>query len=140
MSTLVKGFKGIWKVLKVIVGLFIGFIIFGSCCAICVDNGITMETITETTTVTVVEKYNIQNVQAYSDYGIMTITGTLVADKDYEYLQLEIPCYDSEGNNVGSALANVNNLSKGDSWKFEAIELSGNGTKYNINKAEVTGF
>ena len=140
MKTIKTLFNGSWKVVKTgfkaIIILFIGFIAFGSCCAICVDNGITMDTITNTETV--VEKYNIQNVKGTTGYGIVTITGTLVADKNYTYLQIEIPTYDSNGNKTGSALANINNLDKGETWKFEAIGTGG--SKYNINKAEVTGW
>lgn len=61
----------------------------------------------------------IQNQVQVSDVrddGFATyIVGTLVADKDYSYVQITIPCYDADGNKVGTALANINNLHKGES-------------------------
>lgn len=136
MSTVAKLFNGTWKFVKTSFKVvIIGFILLFIVALFTVDD-------TESSSgssVSVVEKYNIQDVKAYSDYGIMTITGTLVANKDYEYLQIEIPTYDSNGNKTGSALANISDLEKGETWKFEAVDLSG-GTKYNINKADVTGW
>ena len=135
MSTLTKAFNGTWKVVKTgfkaIIIFFIVVFIIG---LFTVD-----DTGSSSTSSSVVEKYNIQDVKGNSSYGIVTITGTLVANKDYEYLQIEIPTYDSNGNKVGSALANISGLNKGETWKFEAVDLSG-GTKYKIEKAEVTGW
>jgi hypothetical protein len=135
MSTLVKVFNGSWKVVKtgfkaiilLFVLLFIVALFSGT------DTGSSSGSSSS-----VVEKYNIQNVKGTTSYGMVTITGTLVANKDYDYLQIEIPTYDSNGNKTGSALANINNLDKGETWKFEAIGTGG--SNYNINKAEVTGF
>lgn len=138
MSTLTKVFNGSWKVVKTgfkaIILLFVFLFI------------VALFTVDDTDTgsssggsVSVVEKYDIQNVKGTTSYGIVTITGTLVANKDYEYLQIEIPTYDSNGNKVGSALANISDLEKGETWKFEAVDLSG-GTNYKIEKAEVTGW
>ena len=126
--------KLLGKLVKFVGVCFIGFLIVGGCCAVCVDNGITLDT----EPVAVTEEYNIEVQQAYSDGFALYIVGTLVADRNYEYLQIEIPVYDSEGNKVDTALANINNISKGETWKFEAMAL--NGSKYNINKAEVTGW
>ena len=43
-----------------------------------------------------------------------------VSNRDFSYVSIEFSIYDSSGNNLGTALANINNLSKGDSWQFEA--------------------
>ena len=145
MQTVSKLFNGTWRAFKTVVKLFILLTVIGLIIGVATSGTETVDTDTSTPTTeqvkpTVIEKYNIEIIETTSQFGSLTITGTLVADKDYEYLQLEIPCYDSEGYSVGSALANVNNLSKGDKWKFEAIELSGGATEYNLDKAEVTGF
>ena len=138
MSTLTKAFNGTWKVVKTgFKAIIIFFIVVFIIALFTVD-----DTGTESTSgssVSVVEKYNIQDVKGTTSYGIVTITGTLVANKDYEYLQIEIPTYDNNGNKVGSALANISDLEKGETWRFEAVDLSG-GTKYKIEKAEVTGW
>lgn len=138
MSTLTKVFNGSWKVVKTgFKAIILFFIVVFIIALFTVD-----DTGTESTSgssVSVVEKYNIQDVRGTTSYGIVTITGTLVANKDYDYLQIEIPTYDNNGNKVGSALANINDLEKGETWRFEAVDLSG-GTKYKIEKAEVTGW
>ena len=138
MSTLTKVFNGSWKVVKTgFKAIILFFIVLFIIALFTVDD--TGTSGSSGSSVSVVEKYNIQNVKGTTSYGIVTITGTLVANKDYDYLQIEIPTYDSNGNKVGSALANISDLEKGETWKFEAVDLSG-GTKYKIEKAEVTGW
>lgn len=44
--------------------------------------------------------------------------------KEYDYLQVEFICYDKEGNNLGTALDNTNNLLGGQTWKYKAIFLN----------------
>lgn len=44
--------------------------------------------------------------------------------KNYSYVSVEFSVYDSSGNNLGTALANINNLLSGDSWNFKASLLS----------------
>ena len=87
-----------------------------------------------------VDKYQIQILDSRSDGFATHITGTLVADRDYSYVQILIPCYDADGNKLGDAIANVNNLNKGESWKFEAMSIDTNVVSFDINKAEVDAF
>lgn len=44
--------------------------------------------------------------------------------KKYSYVSVEFSVYDSAGNNLGTARANINNLASGDYWFFEATLLS----------------
>ena len=87
-----------------------------------------------------VDKYQVQILDSRSDGFATYITGTLVADRDYTYVQILIPCYDADGNKLGDAIANVNNLNKGESWKFEAMSIDTNVASFDINKAEVDAF
>ena len=87
-----------------------------------------------------VDKYQVQILDSRSDGFATYITGTLVADRDYSYVQILIPCYDVDGNKLGDAIANVNNLNKGESWKFEAMSIDTNVASFDINKAEVDAF
>ena len=87
-----------------------------------------------------VDKYQVQILDSRSDGFATYITGTLVADKDYSYVQILIPCYDADGNKLGDAIANVNNLNKGESWKFEAMSIDTDVASFDINKAEVDAF
>ena len=87
-----------------------------------------------------VDKYQVQILDSRSDGFATYITGTLVADRDYSYVQILIPCYDADGNKLGDAIANVNNLNKGESWKFEAMSIDTDVASFDINKAEVDAF
>lgn len=87
-----------------------------------------------------VDKYQVQILDSRSDGFATYITGTLVADRDYTYIQILIPCYDADGNKLGDAIANINNLNKGESWKFEAMSIDTNVASFDINKAEVDAF
>lgn len=44
-------------------------------------------------------------------------------DKDYSYVQIEFVCYDAEGNNLGTAIDNTNNLLGNQTWKFKATAM-----------------
>ena len=87
-----------------------------------------------------VDKYQVQILDSRSDGFATYITGTLVADRDYSYVQILIPCYDADGNKLGDAIANVNNLNKGESWKFEAMSIDADVATFDIDKAEVDAF
>ena len=87
-----------------------------------------------------VDKYQVQILDSRSDGFATYITGTLVADRDYTYVQILIPCYDADGNKLGDAIANVNNLNKGESWKFEAMSIDTNVASFDVDKAEVDAF
>ena len=87
-----------------------------------------------------VDKYQVQILDSRSDGFATYITGTLVADRDYSYVQILIPCYDADGNKLGDAVANVNNLNKGESWKFEAMSIDADVATFDIDKAEVDAF
>ncbi|HLK57227.1 MAG TPA: FxLYD domain-containing protein [Chthonomonadaceae bacterium] len=50
----------------------------------------------------------------------------------YRYVQVEINLYDAEGNQVGSTLDNVNNLEPEGTWRFRAMVLRNNASKYKI--------
>lgn len=151
METIKNLFNGTWKVFKTVVKAFILLIVLGVIVGV-VSGGETETTETTETTVTeevkekpkaptVVEKYNLQVVEtSVGALDTFKVVGTLVADKDYSYIQIEIPCYDADGYAVGTAIANASNISKGDTWKFEATQFDGGGVECNIEKAEVSGW
>jgi len=89
------------------------------------------------------EKYTIteEELDTSNPYNVV-VRGILTnnTDRDYSYLQVEYILYDADGNQVGSALANVNNLKAGGSWKFEASSLKGADEVAGYELADVTGF
>ena len=58
-------------------------------------------------------------------------------NKTYRYVQISINLYENE-TQVGSTLANVNNLEPGATWEFKALVTADNATSYKIT--EITGF
>jgi hypothetical protein len=57
-----------------------------------------------------------------NDFSI-TITGTVEnrSGRKLKYAQITFNLYDEEGAQVGTALANINNLEPGGTWKFKAV-------------------
>lgn len=70
------------------------------------------------------------------------ITGTLTnnTDSDKSYIQVNYNLYDAEGAQIGTALANTNNLKAGSSWKFEAFGTAAPDEVASFELADVTGF
>jgi hypothetical protein len=60
------------------------------------------------------------------------------AGKTYGYVQVTINLYDKSGAQVGSTLANINNLEPGGVWKFKAPMIEKDAASYKIK--EITGF
>ena len=59
-------------------------------------------------------------------YGNLSVDGAIVneAGTDLTYVQITFALYDSEGAQVGSAVANINNLAEGVVWKYSAVPLT----------------
>jgi hypothetical protein len=69
-------------------------------------------------------KFDVSNLTMTTDeMGYAHITGTVtnLKDKEYSYVQLEFNVYDESGAQIGTALANTNNLESKGAWKFEAL-------------------
>ena len=88
-----------------------------------------------------VDKYQVEITSGYNDGYALYIEGTVTnnSGRDLSYVQILIPTYDADGNKVGSAIANVNNLKDGETWKFEAIDSSG-GVDYDAENYELDAF
>ena len=81
----------------------------------------------------------------YNEYLGYSATITGVAEntsgKNLSYASVEFSIYDASGNNLGTALANINNLGEGDTWRFEATLFSFPSTRPTSFKlVDVTGF
>lgn len=62
-------------------------------------------------------------------------------DTDKSYIQITFAVKDKDGNKLGSAMANINNLKAGDTWKFEAMSFSTDeGQIIDLDDYEVEGF
>lgn len=89
------------------------------------------------------EPYTIsdETLDTSNPYGVK-ITGTLVnnTDEDKSYLQIEYNLYDADGAQIGTALANINNLKAGGTWKFEAASMEKPEDVADWERVDVSGF
>lgn len=89
------------------------------------------------------EPYTIsdETLDTSNPYGVK-IAGTLVnnTDEDKSYLQIEYNLYDADGAQIGTALANINNLKAGGTWKFEAASMEKPEDVANWERVDVSGF
>ena len=60
--------------------------------------------------------------------------------KDCSYVQITFNLYDADGNQIGTALDNINNLEKDGTWKFKAIGMDVDGEIASYKLAEITGY
>ncbi len=62
-------------------------------------------------------------------------------DSDKSYIQITFAVKDKDGNKLGTAMANINNLKAGETWKFEAMSFSTDeGQVIDLDDYEVSGF
>lgn len=82
-----------------------------------------------------------EGLDASNEYAAV-ITGTLTNNTDEEknYIQVEYVIYDAEGAQIGTALANTNNLKAGGTWKYEAYSMVSPSEVDSWELADVTGF
>ena len=89
------------------------------------------------------EPYTIsdETLDTSNPYGVK-ITGILVnnTDEDKSYLQIEYNLYDADGAQIGTALANINNLKAGGTGKFEAASMEKPEDVVNWERVDVSGF
>ena len=60
--------------------------------------------------------------------------------KDCSYVQVTFNLYDADGNQIGTALDNINNLEKDGTWKFKAMGMDVEGDVASYKLAEITGY
>ena len=126
-------------VLKIALGIILGFVVLiGGCSALFVNS--VDEAINETVDQT--DKYEFIEEPALStnEYGNQIIVGVIKNNTsvDKDYIQVSFTLYDADGNNIGTAWTNTNNLKAGGTWKFEAGILEDNVESFELD--EVTGF
>ena len=92
------------------------------------------------------EKFTLQDGHkgTTDKYGMSyTIEGTIKnnTNKQYSYVQVTFNLYDSDGAQIGTALANINNLEANGLWKFKASGSFGDGkTVASYKLMEITGW
>ena len=88
-------------------------------------------------------KYEVAELNVEKDAFTSYVTGVLKnnTDKEKSYVQVTIPAYDANGDKVGEALANVNDLKPNATWKFKAMYLgSEKNVTFKTEELKVSGF
>jgi hypothetical protein len=72
--------------------------------------------------------------EKYSGFIAGTVKNN--GNRSYSYVVVHINLYDNDGNQVGSTLANTSNLEASGTWKFKALVITDNVTRYKIVNVE----
>lgn len=96
----------------------------------------------ETTSAESADKYSIDGEELTGDAYSCKISGvyTNKAGKDLSYVQVSYNLFDADGNQIGTALANTNNLADGGTWKFEAFGSAAVDEVASYKIGDATGF
>ena len=88
------------------------------------------------------EKFTYTITSEYDSTFSHYIEGTVInnRDKDYSYVQIEFICYDKDGNNLGTAIDNINNLLGHQTWKFKAMGMFTDDTANHCDFHEISGW
>lgn len=90
------------------------------------------------------EKFSHTIEKSYADSAGFAyyIEGTVKnnKDKEYSYIQIEFICYDKDGNNLGTAIDNSNNLLGNETWKYKAMGMFTNQKVDHCDFKEVKGW
>ena len=88
------------------------------------------------------DKYIVSDLKESKDQFAEYIEGTLKnnSGKEASYVQISFNLFDKDGNQIGTAFDNINNLAKDGTWKFKAIGTVEPDKVASYKLAEVTGF
>lgn len=90
------------------------------------------------------EKYEMvqEPVMTKDDFGTVHIEGTIKnnSGKEASYIQITFKLFDKDGNQVGTAIDNLNNLETDGTWKFKATGFDSDKVVDSFKLGEVTGF
>lgn len=107
------------KTTRIVIGVFMALVIVAVIVILVVLPTSESKPKLEITSTSLSVEYN-----EYLGYSA-TITGVAknTTGKNYSYASLEFSVYDADGNNLGTAWTNINNLASGDTWRFKATLL-----------------
>ena len=129
-------YKKLWFwfiILLVIAG--ISGVVFGDPNANPTSTSTTSNTTTQTT-----ERFTLVDSEGSFDGFAYYVTGTIKnnTNRQYSYVQVTFNLYDEDGAQIGTAMANVNNLEANGTWKFKALGITEEVASYKL--MEITGW
>lgn len=88
------------------------------------------------------DKYSITDEAMDGDAYSTKISGILTnnTNDQLSYVQVSYNLFDADGNQIGTALANTNNLAADGTWKFEAAGMTAVDKVANYKLGDVSGF
>ncbi len=128
MDTKIKKTPTWLKILLIVLGILVIIGIFGAVMGDDETNDSNNKSNTKNSVKTEKKEkfsYNVESAAPDENNFFYYISGTVTnnTNKDYSYVQIEFVCYDSQGNNLGTALDNTNNLLGNQTWKYKATFL-----------------
>ena len=109
--------------LRIILGIIIVIIAIG---VIAGSGNNSTNNSTGNTTTVATEKFTLVSSEMTSDSYGTYVEGTIKnnTDKSYSYVQVTFNLFDSEGNQLGTAIDNINNFQPNSTWKYKAVGLT----------------
>lgn len=95
---------------------------------------------TSNTTTQTTERFTLVDSEGSFDGFAYYVTGSIKnnTDRQYSYVQVTFNLYDEDGAQIGTAMANVNNLEAKGTWKFKALGITEEVASYKL--MEITGW
>ena len=119
---------------------FIILLIIAGALGIAFGDPNTSQTVANTTTQSIQEKFTLVDSEGSFDGFAYYVTGTIMnnTNRQYSYVQVTFNLYVEDGAQIGTAMANVNNLEANGTWKFRAPGLTQEVASYKL--MEITGW
>jgi len=104
------------------------------------DNTTQMGTNSTVETKQTQEKFTLIDSEGSHDGFAYYVTGSIKnnTNKQYSYVQVTFNLYDANGAQLGTAMANINNLEANGTWKFKALGVTEEVASYKLS--EITGW
>ena len=95
---------------------------------------------TSNTTTQTTERFTLVDSEGSFDGFAYYVTGSIKnnTNRQYSYVQVTFNLYDEDGAQIGTAMANVNNLEANGTWKFKALGITEEVASYKL--MEITGW
>lgn len=123
-----------WFIILLVIAGISG-VVFGDPNANPTSTSTTSNTTTQTT-----ERFTLVDSEGSFDGFAYYVTGTIKnnTNRQYSYVQVTFNLYDEDGAQIGTAMANVNNLEANGTWKFKALGITEEVASYKL--MEITGW
>ena len=137
---MMKIFRGIGKAVVTIIGIFVVILVLAVACS----GGGSSTKDDVSGKITSDKKYEFveEPIMTNEGYGSYYVKGIIKNNTniDKDYVQISFTLYDADGNNVGTAYDNINNLKAGGTWKFKAMGFVTEGEVVRFELDSVDGF